>query len=314
MTVRLKSAVRIAVLILSLLLLAACNAKAPLPGVLPGPSSSPATKPIDAVLDPATETQQATTAPMLWVNPEGDTVETRILVPNGFVRKEARSDSFAAFLRKEKLEPDGSPVLLYDGTPKGNQNVHVAVFSIDVGTKDRQQCADAALRLRAEFLFAQEQYDKISFHLTNGFLFPYAKYRDGYRLKVDGNDTSLVKSAQKDTSYAVFRKYCDLLFAYAGTISVSKECTPIEEQDLAIGDVFVYGGSPGHCVIVVDVCQNVAGEKAFLLAQSYMPAQQIHILKNPAREEPWYYASELSYPFETPQWTFEQGSLKRFPQ
>jgi hypothetical protein len=81
-----------------------------------------------------------------------------------------------------------------------------------------------------------------------------------------------------------------------------------------VASTYIQGGSPGHCVIVVDLCEKPAtGEKAFLLAQSYMPAQQIHVLKNPARDEPWYYRSELSYPFATPQWTFEEGSHRRLP-
>ena len=53
-------------------------------------------------------------------------------------------------------------------------------------------------------------------------------------------------------------------------------------------------------------------EKAFLLAQGYMPAQEFHVLKNPLHEDdPWYYVSELSYPLRTPEYTFNEGSLMR---
>jgi hypothetical protein len=104
-----------------------------------------------------------------------------------------------------------------------------------------------------------------------------------------------------------------VLFAYAGTISVEKESTAIAKEDMRIGDVFVKGGSPGHCVIVMDMCENAAGDKLFLLGQSYMPAQQIHILKNPASESPWYSVAALSYPFSTPEWTFNAECLKRMP-
>ena len=259
----------------------------------PSPSPSPAEKPYD------------------FIDEDGMTIAARIRTPTGYVRTEG--DTYAEFVRNQPLMRHGSPVLLYDGSEKGNQNAHVAVLSIDVGEKNRQQCADAALRLRCEFLFSTGQYGRINYHLTNGDVFPYSKYHKGYRLKVDGNNTSLVKTADADDSYAVFRKYCDVLFAYAGTISVEKESKAISKEEMRIGDIFVKGGSPGHCVIVMDMCENAVGDKLFLLGQSYMPAQQIHLLKNPAADSPWYSVAALSYPFATPEWTFSTECLRRMP-
>ena len=35
-------------------------------------------------------------------------------------------------------------------------------------------------------------------------------------------------------------------------------------------------------------------------------------LKNPASEtDPWYYEDEIKYPFSTPEYVFEEGSLQR---
>lgn len=80
------------------------------------------------------------------------------------------------------------------------------------------------------------------------------------------------------------------------------------------GDVFIRGGAPGHAVLVVVVAAKEAGESIFLLAQSYMPEQDIHILKNPGSDiSPWYRArsgGELI----TPEWTFQYQDLKRFRQ
>ena len=40
---------------------------------------------------------------------------------------------------------------------------------------------------------------------------------------------------------------------------------------MQIGDVFLKGSLPGHCVIVVDMAENnETGEKLFMIAQSYM--------------------------------------------
>ena len=305
-----KPAAIIALVTLALMLLVGCTAKPSATATqtpessLPTPTALPT---LEATLPPPEPSEE----PYLFINEDGMTIATRIYTPEGFERKEG--NAYEEFIRNQALMPHGSPVLLYNGTEKGNQNAHVAVLSIDVGERDRQQCADAALRLRCEFLYATEQYDKINFHLTNGDEFPYAKYRKGYRLKVEGNSTSLVKTANADNSYAVFRKYCDILFAYAGTISVEKESQTIPKEDMRIGDIFVIGGSPGHCVIVMDMCEDADGSKMFLLGQSYMPAQQIHILKNPTSENPWYSLDALSYPFSTPEWTFESECLKRMP-
>lgn len=70
---------------------------------------------------------------------------------------------------------------------------------------------------------------------------------------------------------------------------------------------------PGHAVIIVDMAVNDAGEKIFILAQSYMPAQQTQILINPNDENisPWY-SSEIIDKLITPEWIFNSNELRRF--
>src|SRR5262245_19513806 len=71
------------------------------------------------------------------------------------------------------------------------------------------------------------------------------------------------------------------------------------------GDVFIQAGYPGHAVIVVDVAKDRQGHKVFLLAQSYMPAQDMQILRNPELRAlgPWYDAN-FGAILRTPEWTF----------
>ena len=66
-------------------------------------------------------------------------------------------------------------------------------------------------------------------------------------------------------------------------------------------------------LIVVDMATNTQGEKMFLLAQSYMPAQEIHILKNPNNNDlsPWYDAKNLDK-LTTPEWVFSKNQIKSF--
>ena len=244
--------------------------------------------------------------------PGGTTLEKRISVPYGFSRVYGETGSFCEFLRSYPLKDDGSPVLLYNGQNKGNQNAHTAVLKLPIENADLQQCADSVMRIYAEYFFENEEYNKISFHLTNGFLAEYSKWRDGYRIKINGNKTSWVKSKQPDSSYESFKAFMRVVFSYAGTLSMEKEAHKIGIHEIEPGDVFLYGASPGHVVMILDVCENEDGKKAFLLGQGYMPAQEFHVLKNPKHsDDPWYYEDEFAYPFETPEYTFSDGSLKR---
>lgn len=240
----------------------------------------------------------------------GRTIEDRFLTPEGFVRTTVAPGSFGEFLRTLPLKPDGAEVHYYDGRVKSNR-VYEAVLDIDVGSRDLQQCADAVMRLRAEYLYKDRRYDDIHFNFANGFRIDYRKWMDGYRVVVNGNKAYWVKAAAPSSTYLEFRKYLDVVFAYANTASLAKEMKPVDVAKMSIGDVFV---DSGHSVIVVDMAENKAtGKKLFMIAQSYMPAQDIHVLENPINGElsPWY---ELNFgeTLRTPEWTFTNRDLRSF--
>lgn len=241
------------------------------------------------------------------------TIEQRFDVPKGYQRVAENRASFGYFLRNLKLKPKGAPVLYYDKIVKRNENVYDAVVALPIGNKNLHQCADAVMRLRADYLFSQKAYAKIHFNFTNGFTANYSRWRKGERIAVKGNKVSWVKSAAPSDSAESYWKYLEMVFQYAGTASLSKEMKPIKTNDLKSGDVYIKGGFPGHAVIVVDVAVNSAGKKLYLLAQSYMPAQEIQILKNPNNKtsSPWY---ELTNDpsLRTPEWQFNASDLKRF--
>ena len=253
-------------------------------------------------------------APFKYINPEGITIAERFPSPPGFERIKADSGSFTEYLRNLPLKPHGSKVYLYNGNLKSNQDVHLSVIDIDIGSSDLQQCADAVMRLRAEYLYKTNQHDKISFHFTNGFEVPWTKYTQGYRVAVNGNKTSWVMKSKPGAGYKDFRNYLNLIFTYAGSLSLSKEMIKTNISEIEPGNVFIYGGSPGHAVIVLDVIINTeTAERKFILAQSYMPAQEIHVLKNPANDDdnPWY-SNIMSGNFSTPEWLFNVNDLKKF--
>lgn len=231
-------------------------------------------------------------APYPWLEgrPVLSTLEQTFAPPPGFTRVPAEPDSFSAWLRRLPMKAPGAPVKLYDGRMKFDQQHHVAVIDIDTGKENLQQCADAVMRLRGEYLYGKGR--PVAFNYTNGKRQTFTR-----------------------GSYTEFRRYMRRIFAYAGTYSLQREMRPVPLAEIAIGDVFIQGGFPGHAVLVIDMAQNVSGEKRFLLMQSYMPAQDMHILRNPKATDgsPWY-APPSGPEIVTPEWIFKIGDLRRFQQ
>jgi diaminopimelate epimerase len=152
------------------------------------------------------------------------------------------------------------------------------------------------MRLRGEYLYNQKRYSEIGFS--------YLK---------DGKKRMF--SQQTDKSYKGFMKYMTTTFMYANTRSLKNDMTPKNIWSLNIGDVFIQSGNPyGHAVIVVDKIQHTTTKEIqYLLAQSYMPAQEIQILINPKKSNsnPWYTLSNTKE-IVTPEWTFYSDDLRTF--
>lgn len=237
----------------------------------------------------------------------------RIPLPEGFERTTIERATFSDWLRHLPLKTGTPAVKLYNGALKYNQSAQFAVLDINVGKEDLQQCADAVMRLKAEYHFSKKENDRIHFNYTSGDNAEYSKWIEGYRPVVKNNKVSFVKSAPRDSSYKNFTAYLRQVFMYAGTSSLSKELQTVPLSTMQVGDVFIYGGFPGHAVIVLDMATHKkTGKRIFILAQSYMPAQDIHVLKNPnAANTPWY-PLEFEGALETPEWTFQHTDLKRF--
>ncbi len=240
-------------------------------------------------------------------------LKERIPAPEGFRRIDLPEGHFGLWLRGLPLKKKGSPVRLYNKRLKARQDIHYAVIDIDTGKRDLQQCADAVIRLRTEFLWSEERFDEIGFNFVSGFYASYERWREGCRIRMEGSKLKEERTAGYDGTHECFRKYLDAVFTYANTYSLKKELASSYIRTVMPGDVLICGRASGYChaVIVMDVAENDVGKRRFILAQSYMPAQDIHILKVPGSDDCWYEIPEGDI-LSTPEWDFGIDEIKRF--
>lgn len=237
-----------------------------------------------------------------------------IPVPDGFARVDRDAGSFADWLGNRSLKKDNR-VRLYDGTLKRDQTGHYAVLDMSVGNKDLQQCADAIMRLRAEYLFDKAAYDSIQFLSTSMQKLKYTDWCRGtrYRLKANSLQAYETDSRSSYTRESLL-EWLEFVFVYAGTYSLQKQLRPLRlETTIMPGDVIVEGGFPGHAMIVMDAVSNADGEQQILLGQSYMPAQEMHIVRNPRLAEiaAWFQPQQ-GKALETPDWRFKSLQFYRW--
>ena len=232
----------------------------------------------------------------VWVykTNSGTQISTRYSCPQRYARTEEDSLSFAFYLRHLPLKPDSVLVMYYNGETKAKSNVYDAVIDMPISPKDLQQCADAVMRLRGEYLFSVKHYSAIQFRFLG-----------------DGQYHSFVTYSNGQYTYPKFRAYMDFVFNYANTASLKKQLKEKAYSEIAIGDVLIQSGQPyGHAVIVVDLCTNNEGQKKYMLAQSYMPAQETQLLLNPENGTVWFTLDKQNETIVTPEWVFTSKDLR----
>lgn len=219
-----------------------------------------------------------------------------IPLPKGFNRLSIDSNGFECFLRNIKIK-NNNVIYYYNEAPKENQSHHYKILDISVSKKDLQQCADAVMRIRAEYFFSRKEFGKIQFRNGNK-MYSYIEF---------------LNRKNKSINHTTLLEFMEFVFINCGTYSLVEMLhSKTNKEDLEIGDVFVKAGSPGHAMLIVDVAINKkTNEKIFLLAQSFMPAQSIHIVKNlnDVNNSPWYFVNN-EFEVKTPGYTFNWQHLK----
>lgn len=215
-------------------------------------------------------------------NPHNYNTIGDIPVPYGYERIDGNDAAYSAFLRSLPLKGKGARVMLYTGDTANYQFLSYAVVDLPI-LSNAEQCADACMRLRAEYLFQRGRYGEIRFNDING---KTMKYTGG--------------SSRKE-----FEKYLRKVYDVANTFSLSRELQQRPLAEIQPGDVFVYavadrpGNQYGHAIMVVDVARNPrTGKKMLLLAEGNTPARSIHVMRN------------LGHPFRSPWFTLDENTDK----
>ena len=120
-------------------------------------------------------------------------------------------------------------------------------------------------------------------------LYTWDQYCEGIKVVPSGNDIKFIKTSPSPYSHESLRKYLDVVYNYASTISLAKELKRANE--FAAGTIVIYPGSPSHCFIIIDQATDSNGKKVFKLAEGYFPAQSIYVLSNLIEPDisPWYH-------------------------
>ncbi len=248
------------------------------------------------------------------LNKDSLTIASRVNVPKGYKRVNYERGTFEAYLRNYPLKPFGSKIINYDGTEYFWQHGHIGILDISVPDNGLQQCADALIRIRSEYLWDTDRKDEIGFNFTSGHYCSWKQYALGFRPKIQGNQVSFHKTTTPDDSKTNFYRYLNLIYTYAGTLSLYHELPAVQDaKNLKIGDMLIKGGSPGHIVMICDEVVNDQGEKMYLLFQGNTPAQTVHLVKNLENSDmsPWYTLKKDAV-IPVSNYTFQSAKFTRF--
>lgn len=211
-------------------------------------------------------------------------------------------------MRSLPVKPDGAPVLDYTGSRIKDQDSHIAVLHLTMDDGNLQQSASSIMRLYSEFFWSTRDYKDMNYSLATGKTIEYSKWQQGQRLSSAG---TWYDAGEKDQGYETLTSFMEYYFLHSGMTELLKDSGRKQLADLTTGDFFV-SSDQKNCAFVIDTAENDKGARCFLLATGGSPEHDIEILKNPAHEDPWYYVSELSTSFKTPEFELTTSRLYHF--
>jgi hypothetical protein len=218
--------------------------------------------------------------------------------------QEVAGDAFGQWLKSLELRPEGTAIRTHSG-----HRVHHDGRPIELPLVrgDLQQCADSAIRLRAEWIRQTGgDLQNLSFHATSGDPLPWSRFRDGEKPYAKGNRIHWRPVERANQSWEA---WLSSVFMWAGTRSLwAYETQPVEGSPKP-GHLLVTPGSPGHAVVVLRVAEDRENRRTYMLVgEGFMPAQDFHVEHGP-HDGWWEWGSQG---LRLAHWHMGQDTLRRW--
>lgn len=205
------------------------------------------------------------------------TVLSRISPPEGFARVDVEEGSFAWWLRRLHLLPDGEDAVDWRGNRVFGPDDVAGVLDWRL-LGEVEQCADVAIRLVSEFARRNGHHNKLEFGSLSLQSMGFREWQRGrYSLTPDGSFLIYHPGDNRPDTRATFDDYLRFVMTYANTASLRRDWPGVGSAEIGIGDVLIQPGCPGtgmgHLSVVIDVCESPGGQRLFLFMDGYTPAR-----------------------------------------
>jgi hypothetical protein len=237
----------------------------------------------------------------------------RIPTPDGYTRVAASPGSFADWLRFLPVAPAGTPVTTakHATVLPADAPGLAAVVALQPQTAKTLSAPNMAIRLRAEWLWAEGKADEAAFHFTSGHLSTWRDWAGGERPTVQGRNVSVTRNAPPDSSRVSFCGYLETVFRYGTVYSLLLDTDKAADLAVQASDVLIRTGKIGHAVVVLDVARNAQGHTRVLLGQGGTPPQTFHVLRG-KDGSPWFPFSRTEPIDLGPKGVFQLKDLRRW--
>ena len=277
------------------------------------PASLPATLPPRAVAAPADPIATDVIPlsgfnrhyPWLTSYSGHNTIVATFIPPRSYERASVLAGTFARWLRHLPLR--------FSQGHLASAPAYAGVIDIDLdGSGPAGGSIEAIVRLRAEYLLANDEPELIRFNAGSG---KWLYWLPPASAATWSASSPTSRPAGGETTYAAFRRYLSDVSRQMTVSSFTKSLVQVADlHQVRIGDVYVRAAGDACAAIVVDsVLRPSDGHRVFLLAQATKGGTEMVLLLNSGRSElgPWFEA-DSNEPIVTAMGSFNRDMLRRF--